>query len=94
MDGRRAAGQALLSDSPHVVRVFIPWTDFDHLLDTAFEQIRHYTVSDIAVSCVFASLRDHATTTDDERMRERLVLRGRRIVAAVRRGLTRAISSG
>jgi hypothetical protein len=24
--------------------------DFDHLLNTAFEQIRHYAVSDIAVS--------------------------------------------
>jgi len=39
-----------LSDPPHVVRVIIPWIDFDHLLDTAFEQIRHYAVNDIAVS--------------------------------------------
>ena len=64
------------------MRVVIPWTDFDHLLDTAFEQIRHYAVNDIAVSLrLLRALADLATTTDDERMRERLVLRGRRIVA-------------
>jgi uncharacterized membrane protein len=64
------------------VRVIIPWTDFDHLLETALEQIRHYAVNDIAVSLrLLRALGDLATTTDDERMREQLVLRGRRIVA-------------
>nr|WP_156964568.1 DUF2254 family protein [Methylocapsa aurea] len=32
------------------IRQAFPWTDLDHLLDTAFEQIRHYAVNDIAVS--------------------------------------------
>lgn len=64
------------------MRVIIPWTDFDHLLDTAFDQIRHYAVSDIAVSLrLLRALGDLATTTVDERTREQLVLRGRRIVA-------------
>jgi uncharacterized membrane protein len=78
----RAPPASLLSDPPHVVRVIILWTDFDHLIDTAFEQIRHYAVNDIAVSLrLLRALGDLSTTTDDERMREQLVLRGRRIVA-------------
>src|ERR1700730_4846977 len=78
----RAPPANLLSDPPHVVRVIIPWIDFDHLLDTAFEQIRHYAVNDIAVSLrLLRALSDLAATTDDEPMCERLVLRGRRIVA-------------
>ena len=51
-------------------------------VDTAFEQIRHYAVNDIAVSLrLLRALSDLAATTDDEPMYERLVLRGRRIVA-------------
>jgi uncharacterized membrane protein len=76
----RAPPPALLSSPPHVVRVIIPWPDFDHLLDTAFEQIRHYAVNDIAVSLrLLRALDDLAATADDERMREQLVLRGRRV---------------
>jgi uncharacterized membrane protein len=64
------------------------WIDFDHLLDTAFEQIRHYSVSDVAVSLrLLRALDDLAATIDDERMRERLVLRGRRIVAGCATGV-------
>lgn len=78
----RAAPATLLSDPPHVVRVVLPWADFDHLLDTAFEQIRHYSVNDLAVSLrLLRALNDLAATIDDEKMREKLVLRGRRVVA-------------
>ena len=64
----RAPPASLLCDPPHVVRVIIPWIDFDHLLDTAFEQIRHYAVNDIAVSLrLLRALGDLAATTDDER---------------------------
>jgi uncharacterized membrane protein len=78
----RAPPASLLCDPPHVVRVVIPWIDFHHLLDTAFEQIRHYSVSDVAVSLrLLLALGDLAATIDNEAMRERLVLRGRRIVA-------------
>ena len=35
---------------PHVLRLFVPWMSFDGLLDTAFEQIRHYAAADVAVS--------------------------------------------
>jgi uncharacterized membrane protein len=77
----RSPPTSLLSDPPYVVRVIIPWPDFDHLLDTAFEQIRHYAVNDIAVSLrLLRALDDLAATTDDKMMRERFVLLGRRIV--------------
>ena len=62
--------------------VVLPWIDFNHLLDTAFEQIRHYSAGDVAVSLrLLRALHDLAATIDDERMREELTLRGRRIVA-------------
>jgi uncharacterized membrane protein len=78
----RAPPATLLSDPPYVVRVIVPWIDFDHLLDTALEQIRHYSVSDVAVSLrLLRALYDLAATIDDERMREQLALRGRRVVA-------------
>jgi uncharacterized membrane protein len=78
----RAPPAKVLSDPPHVVRVIMPWIEFDHLLDTAFEQIRHYSVSDVAVSLrLLRALDDLAATIDNERMREGLVLRGRRVVA-------------
>jgi uncharacterized membrane protein len=48
----------------------------------AFEQIRHYSISDAAVSLrLLRALDDLAATIDDERMREGLVICGRRVVA-------------
>jgi uncharacterized membrane protein len=46
----RAAPAAYLHAPPHVLRLAIPWIGYEGLLDTAFEQIRHYAKSDIAVS--------------------------------------------
>ncbi len=78
----RAPPPSLLTGPPHVVRVIIPWSDFDHLLDTAFEQIRHYAASDIAVSLrLLRALDDLAATSADEQICEGLALRGRRIAA-------------
>ncbi|HXW72898.1 MAG TPA: DUF2254 domain-containing protein [Methylocella sp.] len=78
----RAPPPGILTGPPHVVRVIIPWPDFRHLLDTAFEQIRHYSVSDVAVSLrLLRALKDLAATADDERMCEQLVLRGRWVVS-------------
>ena len=80
--GGRAPPATLLTDPPHVVRVIIPWTDFDHLLDTAFEQIRHYSTTDAAVSLrLLRALDDLASTVDDVGVRQQLIERGRRIVA-------------
>ena len=73
---------SLLCGPPHMVRVIIPWTGAESLLDTAFEQIRHYSASDIAVSLrLLRALDDIASTCDDPRIIESLVARGRRVLA-------------
>jgi len=73
---------SLLCGPPHVVRVIIPWTGAESLLNTAFEQIRHYSASDIAVSLrLVRALDDIASTCDDPRIIESLVARGRRVLA-------------
>jgi uncharacterized membrane protein len=71
----------LFYDPPGLLRVSIDWTDFDHLLDSAFEQIRMYAKSDIAVSLrLLRALRDIATTTSDIAFRGTIHERGKRIV--------------
>jgi uncharacterized membrane protein len=46
----RAEPPTYLHAPPHVLRLAISWIGYEGLLDTAFEQIRHYAKSDIAVS--------------------------------------------
>jgi uncharacterized membrane protein len=73
---------SLLCDPPHVVRVIVPWIGTDSLLDTAFEQIRHYSASDIAVSLrLLRALDDIASTCNEPRVIDSLIARGRRILA-------------
>jgi uncharacterized membrane protein len=67
---------------PHVLRLFVPWIAFDGLLDTAFEQIRHYAVADVAVSLrLLRAFDDIASTTQHATMRTRLLERARRVTA-------------
>ena len=78
----RSVPASLLCDPPHVVRVIIPWIAVENLLETAFEQIRNYSASDIAVSLrLLRAFDDIASTCSDPRIVESLVMRGRRIVA-------------
>ena len=78
----RSVPASLLCDPPHVVRVIIPWIAVENLLETAFEQIRHYSASDIAVSLrLLRAFDDIASTCADPRIVQSLVMRGRRIVA-------------
>ncbi len=78
----RKAPVSLLCDPPHIVRVIVPWIEIEGLLDTAFDQIRHYSMSDIAVSLrLLRALDDIASTCSDQGIIEPLVTRGRRIVA-------------
>ena len=52
------------------------------MLDTAFEQIRHYSTSDAAVSLrLLRALEDIAYAVDDDETRAKLFARGQRIVA-------------
>jgi uncharacterized membrane protein len=72
---------AVLYDPPGIARVSIPWIDFDGLLKSAFEQIRLYSKSDIAVSLrMLRALGDIAWTTLDPAYRGALYEEGRRIV--------------
>ena len=78
----RKPSVSLLCDPPHVVRVIVPWIEIEGLLDTAFEQIRHYAASDIAVSLrLLRALDDIASTCHDAGIIAPLIGRGRRIVA-------------
>jgi uncharacterized membrane protein len=77
----RESAPNIFYDPPGVLRVSIHWTDLDHLMDSAFEQIRLYSKSDIAVSLrLLRALGDIAMTTPDKIFREALLERGKRIV--------------
>jgi uncharacterized membrane protein len=67
---------------PHVLRVIVPWISFDGLFDTAFEQIRHYAASDIAVSLrLLRAFDDIAGTVWEPKHRSALLQRAERVVA-------------
>jgi uncharacterized membrane protein len=71
----------ILYDPPGVVRVSVRWIDFDGLLTSAFEQIRLYSKTDIAVSLrLLRALGDVASTTDIPEFRRSLFQLGKRIV--------------
>jgi uncharacterized membrane protein len=66
---------------PHVLRLFVPWMSFDGLLDTAFEQIRHYAAADVAVSLrLMRAFNDIAGTTGHADIRTGLLERARRVM--------------
>ncbi len=46
----RTPPQSRFYGPPHVLRLAMPWIAYEGLLDTAFEQIRHYARGDAAVS--------------------------------------------
>jgi uncharacterized membrane protein len=77
----RAPPESYFYDPPHVLRVIIDWTDFEGVLDLAYEQIRHYSVADAAVSLrLMRALGDIASTTTDPAIRARLIERGKRLI--------------
>jgi uncharacterized membrane protein len=78
----REPPQSILCHPPHVARLIIPWIDFAGLLDTAVEQIRHYSEGDASVSLrLMRALDDIASTVKSAEMHAELVARGQRIVA-------------
>jgi uncharacterized membrane protein len=69
-------------DPPHVLRLVVPWIDFNGLMDTAFEQIRHYSASDIAVSLrLLRAFGDLASSISDPNLRSLVIGRAERVVA-------------
>jgi uncharacterized membrane protein len=84
----RELPESLLYDPPGVVRVAVKWIDFEHLLDSAFEQIRMYAKADVAVSLrLLRALGDIATGAPPSH-RHLLVEFGRRIVSGCAERLT------
>jgi uncharacterized membrane protein len=66
---------------PHVLRVVMPSINLDGLLDTAFEQIRHYAAADVAVSLrLLRAFNDIASAARSEQIRRVLLDRAHRVV--------------
>ncbi len=80
---------SLLYDPPGVVRASIPWIGFDGLVTSAFEQIRLYSKTDIAVSLrMLRALGDIAGTVGEPAYRLKLHELGIRIVDGCAKELT------
>jgi uncharacterized membrane protein len=66
---------------PHVLRLVTPWITFRGLLDTAFDQIRHYAIADLAVSLrLIRALHDIASATKRRDEKTLLVELARRVM--------------
>ncbi len=77
----RAPPPSVQFDPPHVARVVMPWIGLAGMLDTAFEQIRHYAVADLAVSLrLLRALGDIAATVQHADVRASLLRRARLVV--------------
>jgi uncharacterized membrane protein len=78
----REPPESRLYDPPGVLRVYIPWVGFDRLLDAAFEQIRMYSKTDVAVSLrILRALADIARTTQEPAIQQTVLDRANRLVA-------------
>jgi uncharacterized membrane protein len=72
----RTPPPSVLFDPPHVPRLEIPWIGLEGLLNTAFDQIRHYAAADLAVNLrLLRAMGDIAATT--QRSDVHAALRGR-----------------
>lgn len=77
----RQMPEPMLYDLQGTPRVSVQWIDFERMLDSAFEQIRMYSKSDIAVSLrLLRALGDIAMSAQDAEMRKMLFGRARRVV--------------
>ena len=78
----REPPEGVLYDPPGVPRLLVPWIDFEHLLDSAMEQIRMYSKTDVAVSLrLLRALGDIAANTADPEYRRILAARAQRVFA-------------
>ena len=78
----RKPPESTLYDPPGVSRVTIQWPTFERLVDAAFEQIRLYSQTDVAVSLrMLRALDDIGETTTVSSYHRILVELGRRIVS-------------
>jgi uncharacterized membrane protein len=67
---------------PHVLRLVVPWITFQGLIETAFDQIRHYATADLAVSLrLIRALHDLASATRRPHEQKLLVDLAQRVMA-------------
>ena len=77
----REMPEPLLYDLKGVARVSIRWIDLERLLDSAFEQIRMYSKTDIAVSMrLLRAFGDIAAANQDLTLRRALLQRAKRVI--------------
>ncbi len=77
--------ESLMFSPPHVLRLVLPWSGLDGLLNTAIEQIRAYATNDAAVSLrLLRLLHDVAVTLDNDALHRLLIERGMRVVEGCR----------
>jgi uncharacterized membrane protein len=84
----RAPPAPVQFDPPHVPRVVIPWLGLTGMLDTAFEQIRHYAMADLAVSLrLLRAMGDIGGTSRQSDIRASLLARARLVVDGASKNL-------
>jgi len=84
----RSPPASYLYGPPHVLRMAMPWIGYDGLLDTAFEQIRHYARNDVAVSLrLLRAFDDMIVAGTSFREQQSLIDRARRVVEGCKRHL-------
>jgi uncharacterized membrane protein len=67
---------------PHVLRLAVPWITFHGLINTAFDQIRHYATADLAVSLrLIRACHDMASATKRSDEKSLLIELAQRVVA-------------
>lgn len=68
-------------DLPGEIRLIVPWMNFEGLLDTAFDQIRHYGAADVAVCLrLLRALNDISVSTSEAQVRTLALERGKRVL--------------
>lgn len=78
----RRSPPSILFDPPHVPRVIVPWIGLEGMLNTAFDQIRHYAAADLAVNLrLLKAMGDVAATTERRDVHAALLGRARLLVS-------------
>jgi uncharacterized membrane protein len=78
----REPPEGALYEPPGTLRVVIPWITFERLFESAFDQIRLYSRSDVAVSMrLLRALGDIAATTNEAKYRQVLAEEAKRVIA-------------
>ena len=72
---------SIMYDLPGEIRLIVPWMNFEGLLDTAFDQIRHYGAADVAVCLrLLRALNDISVSTSEAQVRTLALERGKRVL--------------